>query len=88
MAGLVALAPQLGLRNLPLTRLSLGPLTLPITLQTVALFVVLLLLLLVGLDIPFRIGVARWRRHWLRELTGRRAEIYVLQAADGVQRIV
>lgn len=75
MAGLVALAPQLGLRNLPLTRLSLGPLTLPITLQTVALFVVLLLLLLVGLDIPFRIGVARWRRHWLRELTGRRAEI-------------
>ena len=75
VAGLAALAPLLGLRNVVLTRLSLGPLTQPVTLQTLALFVVPLLLLLLGLDIPFRIGVARWRRHWLHELTARRAEI-------------
>lgn len=75
VAALAFFAPQLELRQFTLTTLTLGPISQPITLQTVALFVVPALILLLGLDIPFRIGVARWRRYWLTELTARRADI-------------
>ena len=75
IAALAVFAPQLGLRTFALTSLTVGPLTQPVTLQTVALFVVPALILLVGLDIPFRVGIFRWRRYWLNELTTRRADI-------------
>lgn len=75
VAALVVFAPQLGLREVALTTATIGPLTLPITLQTVALFVAPALVLLFGLDIPYRVGIARWRRRWLSELTTRRADI-------------
>jgi hypothetical protein len=68
-------APQYSLSVITFTRVSAGTLTQAITLQTVALFVVPTLLLLGGLDIPYRVGISRWRRHWLNELTTRRADI-------------
>jgi hypothetical protein len=33
------------------------------------------LVLLAGLAIPYRVGITRWRHHWLHELTTRRADI-------------
>jgi hypothetical protein len=75
LAALAALAPQLGMRSVVLASVTIGPLTQTLTLLTVALFVAPALVLLVGLDIPYRIGIFRWRRHWLGELTMRRADI-------------
>jgi len=75
VAALAIFAPQPGLRQFTMATVSLGPIAQPITLQTVALFVVPALILLLGLDIPFRVGVFRWRRYWLTELTARRADI-------------
>ena len=75
VASLAAFAPQLALRRFTLATVNAGALTQPITLQTVALFVGPALMLLIGLDIPFRVGVFRWRRYWLHELTIRRADL-------------
>ncbi|MGE5334615.1 MAG: hypothetical protein ACM3N4_07945 [Nitrososphaerota archaeon] len=76
VATLAALAPTLGMRAVVLTTLTAGPVSSqPITLQTAMLFVAPALLLLVGLDIPYRIGVMRWRGRWLSELSARRADI-------------
>lgn len=75
VAALAVFAPQLGLRDSVFTSVTLGPITEKITLQTVALFVVPALILLAGLDIPFRVGIYRWQQHWLRELATRRADI-------------
>ena len=75
LAALAALLRQLGMRSVVLASVTIGPLTQTLTLLTVALFVAPALVLLVGLDIPYRIGIFRWRRHWLGELTMRRADI-------------
>ena len=75
VAALAVFASQLGLRQFALTKLTLGPVTQPITPQTVTLFIVPALLLLVSLVLPFRVGIFRWRRYWLSELATRRADI-------------
>jgi hypothetical protein len=75
IAALAVFATATRLSNVLLTTVAVGPWRQAITLQTVALFVVPALILLAGLDIPFRVGIFRWRRYWLRELTTRRADI-------------
>lgn len=75
LAAWEAFAPQYSLSQFAFTHVTVGTLTQALTLQTVALFVVPALILLAGLDIPYRVGIARWRRHWLNELTTRRADI-------------
>lgn len=75
VAALVALAPIRPLTNMTLVRLHAGSLPEVVTLQTAALFLAPALVLLIGLDIPYRVGIFRWRRYWLAELATRRAEI-------------
>jgi hypothetical protein len=75
LAAWEAFAPQDSLSQIAFTHVTVGTLTQALTLQTVALFVVPALMLLAGVDIPYRVGIARWRRHWLNELTTRRADI-------------
>ena len=75
LAAWEAFAPQYSLSQIEFTHVTIGTLTQALTLQTVALFVVPALVLLAGLAIPYRVGIARWRRHWLNELTTRRADI-------------
>jgi hypothetical protein len=75
LAAWEAFAPQYSLSQIEFTRVTVGTLTQALTLQTVALFVVPALVLLAGLAIPYRVGITRWRRQWLNELTTRRADI-------------
>ncbi|HEX6542895.1 MAG TPA: hypothetical protein VF040_14150 [Ktedonobacterales bacterium] len=75
VAALAVLAPETGLGNVVLARVSAGSVTQAISLQTLALFILPALVLLIGLDIPYRVGITRWRRNWLRELTTRRTDI-------------
>jgi hypothetical protein len=75
IATLAVLAPQIRLREIVLVHFAVGPVTESITLQTVALIVVPALLLYVSLDVPYRVGIVRWRHHWLNELSTRRTDI-------------
>lgn len=75
VAALVALAPQTRLREITLAHFTVGPVTESISLQTVALIVVPAVLLYVSLDVPYRVGIVRWRHHWLNELSTRRTDI-------------
>jgi hypothetical protein len=75
IAVLANFSRELGLSSVVLASVNVGSLTEAISLQTIALFVIPALLLLAGADIPFRVGVVRWRNHWLRELTARRTDL-------------
>ena len=75
VAALAALAPQLGMRSVVLASVTVGPLTQTLTLLTVALFVAPGAAVAGWPGYPLPRWHFRWRRHWLSELTTRRADI-------------
>src|SRR5262249_15439327 len=58
-----------------LVELHAGSSPLTLSLRGVALLAVLALPYLILLEVPFRLGMQRWRRTWLGDLTVRRADV-------------
>jgi hypothetical protein len=74
-AGTWLAANAAGWQHTTLTAISLGAFQGAVTLRGVALFLALALPYLLLLDLPYRLGIWRWRRAWLNDLTTRRADV-------------
>jgi hypothetical protein len=68
-------ATALGWERFMVVALNIGPVHTTLTLRAVALFLVLVLPYLLLLDLPYRIGIGRWRRAWRSDLATRRADV-------------
>jgi len=68
-------ASAAGLQGTTLASAQLGDLALALTPRAVALFAALALPYLLLLELPFRLGIRRWRRTWLADLAARRADV-------------
>lgn len=64
-----------GWQYLFLLQVNSNAFTWAISLRGVALFLALTLPYLLLLELPYRIGIRRWRRLWLRDLASRRADV-------------
>jgi hypothetical protein len=68
-------ATNSGWQNTTFFSLSLGSFSIAATLRGLALLLGILLPYLLLIELPYRIGIRRWRRAWLRDLTDRRADV-------------
>lgn len=68
-------ATALDLEGTRLPTLRLGTFVIIPTLRTLALFLAAALPYLLAIELPYRIGIRRWRRRWQRELSTRRADL-------------
>jgi hypothetical protein len=73
--GLWLASQATGLDGMTLTRFTLGTLSASVTLRGVVLFLALALPYLLVLDLPYRLGMRRWRRTWMADLIVRRADV-------------
>jgi hypothetical protein len=68
-------ATSLGWQSVTLLSVAWGPLAAALTVRTLALVVAAALPYLLLLDVPYRLGIRRWRAYRLSELARRRAEL-------------
>lgn len=64
-----------GLDQMTLASFTIGTLPAAVTMRGIVLFLALALPYLLVLDLPYRLGMRRWRRTWMADLTVRRADV-------------
>ncbi len=75
LAGAWLATTAAGWQGRGLLTVSLGGSTLTLTLRGLVLFLALALPYLLFIELPYRRGMARWRRNWLRDLAERRSDV-------------
>src|SRR5581483_1863542 len=74
-AGLAVATVVAGWQPAALATANLGTFSMTLTPRALVLFLALVLPYLLFLEVPYRIGVHRWRASWLYELETRRADV-------------